>query len=112
MVRHKTRWILLRVDYQQHIYSNDHLEMISRRLIRKNRKARGGGGSGASNPSAIQSYHESMFPNRKDLAYALRDHLLAVFGDVAAGMAFELQGTLLTFFVGDQYAVPPFHGAS
>ena len=76
MVRHKTRWLLVRLDFEGDI-------RFSKKKV---------------HPS-------SSFPSKKDVAHSLRENIRSCFGLASEGAASFLQGRRSWFFLNDSVGV-------
>ena len=76
MVRHKVRWMIVRLDFEEDIRSSP-----------KNKTT-----SASSKDDDGDSDSEALFPTKPEVYATLKSHLIQCFGVVAEAAAMDLQG--------------------
>jgi len=86
MVRHKSRWLLARLDFDDDLFGETAKRSLS---SKRNRKCRGVGGDVVAN-----SYFSNAASRISERAIhkTLREMMYAAFGTVGTGMAYSVQG--------------------
>ena len=75
MVRHKVRWMIVRLDFEEDIRSSPNKTSASSKEV--------DGGD---------SHSEALFPTKPEIYATLKSHLIQCFGVVAEAAAMDLQG--------------------